>query len=154
MAVAEQSIASLLLPMNGFHLVLPQSTITEIIARPEVAPVGGAPGWMRGIFVWRAEQVPLISFEEICGLQTAETREDSRIAVLYALEKMSGLVFYALEMVSIPRPLSLTLESMIEREGDDDCQVIARHVFANDLSAVIPDLPCIENMIREQLQKI
>ncbi len=148
----EQTINTLLLPMRGFHVVLPQALVAEITQRPQVRAMSGAPQWMLGTFDWRANRVPLLRFESLCGRGRGEGRPSPRIAILYGLEGMEGLAFYAMELYAIPHPLILR-EDMLSDDAEAGAGdgVVARHIRIGGQPAVIPDAPGIEHRIHGQV---
>lgn len=153
MELNEQIINSLLLPMNGFHIILPQSMVAEITHRPELTSAkDDSADWLQGFFLWRSEQVPLISFEGLCEMEDSRTRSSMRIAVIHALEEISSLVFYAFELRAIPHPLTLRHDSLQSaRDNAGGCNYIAANALFGGHKAVIPDLKRIERKLSEQL---
>jgi chemotaxis signal transduction protein len=146
------TLHALLLPLNGFHLILPQPTVAEIALRPgDIGSVPGTPDWLVGVFSWRAERVPLVSFEGMCGEPAAGARKSRHIAILHALDD-GDLVYYAVELKAIPHPVLLTPASLAasadEGAGHD---VIAVQTSIGGHRAVIPALDKIEQLLREQL---
>ena len=77
-------LTGLLLPLADRHLVLPNVAIAELIDFQRGEPASDAPPWYLRQVTWRDQQLPLISFEAVCG-EAAVTGERSRIVVLNAL---------------------------------------------------------------------
>lgn len=152
MASLDNAISTLLLPMDGFYSILPQATIVEVSQRPEVDLVPNSADWLSGIFNWRSERVPLLSFEKLCGRQAATREPNSRIVVLYALEGFRGLVFYALELHAIPHPAALHAD-MIAGANEEliSSEFIACNIQIGGQTGVIPDLKRIEYAIQAEL---
>lgn len=158
MEAAAKLINILLLPMSGMQVLLPQSSVAEVADRPEVTPVNGAAPWLQGVFRWRSEQVPLISFESMSGSRTnaaSPAGDRQRIAVLHGLEDIPGLVFYAMEIQAIPHPVSLE-RRMIEADQSEPSSsaVIASNAMIGTQKVYIPDLRRIESLIQDELQKL
>lgn len=148
-------INGLMLPLYEVQLVLPQSTVTEVMQRPRFAPVEGSAAWLLGLFEWRSRQIPAISFETLSGYPKAPAERQTRVAVIYALERLPGLAFYAVEIQAIPRPVRLGPEAVTPDEGrTHSSAVIASHVLVGSQKALIPDLAHIEGLIREQLRNM
>lgn len=141
--------------MNGFYSILPQATIVEVSQRPEVDFVPDSAHWLSGIFNWRSERVPLLSFEKLCGRQAATRETNSCIVVLYALEGLRGLVFYALDLYAIPHPAALHAD-MIADANDEliSNEFIARNIQIGGQTGVIPDLKRIEYTIQAELENL
>lgn len=139
--------------MNGFYSILPQSTIVEVTHRPEVEVLTNSARWLRGLFDWRSERVPLLSLENLCGRQAAVSDAKSCIVVLYALEGIRGLIFYALDLYAIPHPATLQ-PNMISDANEElfSSEFIARNVQIGGQTGVIPDLKRIEYKIQAELE--
>jgi chemosensory pili system protein ChpC len=151
----EQTINTLLLPLRGFHVVLPQALVAEITQRPQVRAVREAPQWMLGTFDWRATRVPLLRFESLCERGRSEGRPSTRIAILYGLEGMDGLAFYAMELHAIPHPLILREDMLSDaaQTGAGD-GVVVRDIRIGGQPAVIPDAAAIERRIHDRVMGV
>ena len=65
--ITANELATLLIPMSGEQLVLPNVTVAEIIPYIEPQAHNDKPDWYLGVFNWRNIDVPLVSFETING---------------------------------------------------------------------------------------
>ena len=75
--------------------------------------------------------------------------------VLYGVEGIPGLEFYAVEVAGIPHPVKLQAGDVIDGGvKDQDCEVVARNVMADGEPCVIPDLQRLEMMIRAQMERL
>ncbi len=149
------ALQTLLLPLDGFHLVLPQPAVAEIARRPDIRPAAGAARWLVGIFTWRAEQVPLISFELMSGEAAAAGDKSRHVAILPALGDDSSLVYYALELKGIPRPALLTPASLTPTMAAERPNgVIAADTMIAGQRVVVPALEQIERLVGEQLAAV
>ncbi|MBD3620445.1 MAG: chemotaxis protein CheW [Chromatiales bacterium] len=155
MADPLQTINSLVVPLNGQNLLLPQSAMAEVLSRQPLRPFEGPVKWLRGFAEWRGQQIPVVSLETICGRSGGEVTANSRFVVLYAVEGIPGLQFYALEVSGIPHPVKLQAGDLVEGGvKDQDCEVVARNVLADGESCVIPDLQRLEYLIRAQMERL
>ena len=151
--IADRAVNSLLLPLIGSKILLPQPTVAEIVQAPQVADIEGSDHWIKGTVNWRREQIPLISFEALCGQEVSEHGNLHRIAVLYALEGFGTLNFYSLELQAIPRPIMVkpaTLEPV--QDDANGCSAIASKVVVAGQSAIIPNLLWLEQRITENIK--
>jgi len=61
-----EKIQSLIIPLRHNNMVLPQTTIAEVISVPEVASTGSGEIWFTGNITWRNQQVPdLVAIDEV-----------------------------------------------------------------------------------------
>lgn len=155
-SLQQEKIQSLIIPLRHYNMVLPQSSVAEVISVPDVKEVTGAANWFSGHFNWREQQVPLISVEHLCGLADSDrTSRARRIAVLYGLEQYPGLEYYAVEIQAIPHPVLLGNEDLVAvDEVIDDDNIIDMHVQAIGIKSFIPNLATIENKLKDYLSNL
>ena len=101
--VAASELATLLIPVNGKQLVLPNVSVAEIIAYAEPQPQDDVPNWYLGTFPWRNIMVPLVSFEAINEEPFVSQSQDRRIAVLNGIIDSQRLPFCGIATESVPR---------------------------------------------------
>lgn len=147
-------INSLLIPLSARPMLLPQAAIAEVIKPVPVRALAGAAQWLDGVFDWRREQIPLVSLEEMCGVDVPAV-QPTRYVVLYGVEGHAGLGFYALKSYGIPRSLKISAEALLKGDGEGfDCEFASAHVLHDGQPAFIPNLGTIEAAIRAQLQRM
>ncbi len=151
---SERVLGGLLLPMQGFHVLLPQSAVAEIVQDSEVSQFVKSMDWVRGTLTWRSERLPLISLETMCGKSKTHNTQKSRIAIIYALEGIANLRFYAIELEGVPRPVTLDVHAVTYTENSrDPCDYLLANVLVTDQKGIIPDLARIERKVAERIQE-
>ncbi len=154
MDAAPRLINSLTVPLAENTLLLPQAAIAEVVRPEPLRQLEHAADWLRGVFDWRTEQIPLVSLEAMCGIPASE-EDVNRFVVLYALEQIPGLAYYAVEARGIPRSLRAEARSLQPGQvGSFECEIVQSHVMAAGEPAIIPNLAVIERSIRAQLQRL
>lgn len=154
MDAAPRLINSLTVPLAGHTLLLPQAAVAEVVRPEPLRELEKSASWLRGVFDWRTEQIPLISLELMCG-QALPAEEANRFVVLYALEQIPGLAYYGVEARGIPRSLRAEARSVLPGDaGSLECEIVQSHVMAAGEPAFIPNLAVIERSIRAQLQRL
>jgi len=141
------SIRSLLIPLTHDKLLLPNTSLAEIVVQTEVEPVEG-PEWLLGMISWRGLRVPLVSFEAIQGDTAGKMVENSQIIVLNTLSNNSDLSFFAILAQGIPHLINAN-QSIVTAIGQDAGEEngVLQHVLVEAEPAIIPDLDKIESMI-------
>lgn len=149
-----QQITALVLPLIAQNLLLPQKVMAEIIPSESVQAYPNAPDWLRGFFIWRGVNVPVVSFESLCNRE-GDTRSSivQKFAVLHSVEQQQSVPFYALEIRGIPHPGQYASENLVKGGvKDKDCDVVAMNVIANGQQAIIADLGVLESNISRALK--
>ena len=139
-------LTGLLLPLADRHLVLPNVAIAELIDYQRGEPASDAPPWYLRQVTWRDRQIPLISFEAVCG-EAGVTGERSRIVVLNALGGRPTLKFIALVIQGIPR--SYKLDSELSYVDVPLCPLELAAVQVGEQVAKVPDLMGLEALLVE-----
>jgi chemosensory pili system protein ChpC len=138
------NLACLLLPLNGFNLLLPTVSVAEMV--PYEMPFRGekGPQWYLGEFYWRNIAIPLISYEIINGEQDPGVSTRARVAILNCTGQHDELPFLGIVTQGIPRLAQVENEHIIETSKDIGHQYDLMKVQIAAEDATIPDLPGIE----------
>lgn len=140
-----REIRCVLVPAGGLRLLLPNTTVAEVITQPAHEPVPGAPGWLLGRFAWRGWRVPLVSFARLAGAAEGDAELTVRVAVLKALGGHPKMPFIAVLTQGFPRLTTLNAELIIPtHDGNELPPGVRAQVLVRDDVAVIPDLEGIE----------
>ncbi|HEY3700199.1 MAG TPA: chemotaxis protein CheW [Spongiibacteraceae bacterium] len=144
-------IATLLIPVGGKQLVLPNVNVAEIIPYSEPTPEEDVPTWYLGCFTWRGTRVPLISFEAINDEPFASRAINRRIAILNNVIGDAALPFCAILTEGLPRLMRLLPDEVAE---DADAIIgpaeLAR-VLVNGERASIPNVIYIQHQLLKLL---
>ncbi|MEK7992119.1 MAG: chemotaxis protein CheW [Thiotrichaceae bacterium] len=149
------NVRSLLIPIGDKQLLLPSAVIAEIApySEPEVFAEESN---LLGIVEWRQQIVPVLSVKQIFQLSDAAITLRQRLVILYGLESVSILPFYAFVASGVPRTITATEEmlstaSNLQMTGLS-CELEIK--FSDDESGIawIPDLTFLENTLRKSPQ--
>ena len=141
-----------LLPLSEMQLVLPNTSIAEIISLLPIEPIKKSAGWLLGMANWRGIQIPIISFEQANGVAAIEHSKKTRIAVLNSLGSDDNLSFYGVITQGIPKLLSLDKTSISTiKKPSSTLPIAVQQVEINGVAAVIPDQDQIEKLLKKQL---
>jgi chemosensory pili system protein ChpC len=144
-------VYSLLVPFGGGKLILPRVAVAEVTGFLRPKAVRGAPDWLMGLISWHSQDIPLVSFEGLCGRKVPERANRTRIAVVHAIAEQIAPPLFALMTQGYPylvrvNPAVLTVES--ENEFGADAPILMRVRMANE-RPFIPDIEAIESRLLE-----
>lgn len=146
-----QEVASLLVPLQGRMLLVPNVTVAEIVPVSQVTPIQDAPDWYLGNCVWREQTIPLLSFEVLNGEMKPNVGSRSRFAVLNTTGLNESLGFIAIVTQGIPRLARVNEEEITEREDADNKPYELMHVSWAGEEAVIPNVAAMEQKFLDYL---
>lgn len=141
-------IRGVMLPVTGGRVLVPGSTMAEVITYAHPAPVEHAPPWLLGRLAWRGWGVPVLAFSVLAGVTDGEATENTRVAILKALTGHARLPYFGVLCQGFPR-LTLISESFL---APDDAAgaapaAVRECVRVHDEPAWIPDLAEVEDRI-------
>lgn len=148
-APAVNQIATLLIPVNGKHLVLPNVNVAEIIPYRDPVPSSyeDVPTWYLGRFAWRSTEVPLISFEAINDEPFASRSRNRRIAILNNVTGDPTLPFCGLVTEGLPRLMRLMAEEIAEDPDVAPGPAELVRVLVNGERASVPNVGFIQTQL-------
>jgi len=150
MAQAESIVRTQIIPLTGMNLVLPNTSIAEVINYSAPSTVKGVPDWYLGMVSWRGINIPIVSFEKANEVKAARKSKSTRIAVLNGVSGNDKLSFYGIVVQGIPRLASID-ESSIQEIGKPTTKLplaLSQTTIADE-DAVIPDQIKIEKLLKE-----
>ncbi|WP_290651107.1 chemotaxis protein CheW [Aquisalimonas sp.] len=143
----DDSMRSLLLPLEDSNLLLPETIVAEVVdyTTPKGSRDAEQPHWLLGLVPWRGQHLPCVALEALNGLPVADAGSRARTVVLKAVGGRAGMPYVAVRTRSIPRLVNVhrrALEPVEEAEGQGP--VVRQAVLAEGEPALIPDLDYIE----------
>ncbi|MBE8718962.1 chemotaxis protein CheW [Cellvibrio polysaccharolyticus] len=142
-----QEVASLLIPLAGLSLLLPNVTVAEIVPLPDMVPVEQVPDWYLGDCLWREQRIPVVSFERLNQAALPQVQRTARLAVLNATGVHEELPFIAVLTSGLPRLARVTEEELSVRDGVAAKTFDLLNVSWAGESAVIPDITAMEHIL-------
>lgn len=140
-------IASLLVPVNGKLLVLPNVTVAEIIHYQPPIPEDDVPTWYLGRITWRTVSVPVVSFEAINDEPFVSESRSRRIAILNNVTGDPRLPFCAIVTEGAPRLMRVMADEVAEDADAITGPAEAARVLVAGERASIPDVAFIEQQV-------
>jgi chemosensory pili system protein ChpC len=146
-----QSLYSLLIPLDRMRLMVPRDCVVEVIGWDAArhARADGEGSWQVGEVDWEGRRVPVVSFERLCGLETALPVQRARVVLLRCLNGQHPSGYYGVVTRGFPQLVRVNpavLAAADERSWPDDAPVLCElHMVGQ--SPVIPDLDQVERVL-------
>ncbi|HET7931146.1 MAG TPA: chemotaxis protein CheW [Rhodanobacteraceae bacterium] len=150
-----REIRGVMLPVTGGRVLVPNTTMAEVISYAKPEPVHGAPSWLLGRLTWRGWGLPVLAFSSLLGVAGGgEATENARVAILKALSGHPRLPYFGVLSQGFPRLTLISEANMRPDEGADAEALpagVREQVIVHDEAAWIPDLAAVESMLVEAL---
>ncbi len=140
------------MPIQGGQILLPSAVIAEVTYYiPPEQVQDSPPDWFLGIIPWRHQQVPLLSLERIFSLpdEMAPTTAKLRTVVLYGLDSVAQLPFYAFIANEIPRTINITENNLTVSKMEVKPGLMFTVNLTKEEVAWVPDMTYLENLLRK-----
>ena len=150
MTTENQEVYSLMIPTVRGNILLPSSNVAEIVPFSNVELFkqnSEAPNWFLGHLLWRGQAIPLISIDVIRGESDPQANKRSRVAVAHTLRLNRELPYIAIVVQGIPRLSHVRPDNIKYVETEALSEAVKMHVTVENISASIPDLDHLEDMI-------
>jgi len=146
-------VQGLFIPQRQVPLLLPSAAVIEILGYRElIRDREDAPSWLLGRFEWRHLMLPLVSMEQLLGVEREERRRGrKRIIVIHVFDEELEHPFIGVDATGMPRLVNVSEESLrVEAVGDwpDDWPVLYK-VRVQETEALVPDLDRLGRLARE-----
>lgn len=145
-----EDIYCLLIPLEKERLVVPRSTVAEVIRY--AAPVGAddEDSWYRGKVTWNNVDIPVVSIERLSGMAAPMPVGKTRIVVFEPVSSKAAMP-YGVLAEGFPQMLRVSREVMeLDRsyEAPEGSAIICRVQMLQE-QALIPDLELIEQSLSQ-----
>jgi len=138
-------VASLLIPMVGRPMLLPNVSVAEIVPWVEPEKQDNSPEWFLGQVRWREIQIPLVSLELMNDTDVDEAYSGHRIAVLNGVGGTKN-DFYAVSVQGLPRLIRVYGQEVSGEEKLSEPSY-DMNVLVSGERAMIPDLDYVETQL-------
>lgn len=145
-------IRGVLLPLHESQLLLPNASVSEVVALEELRTLPDMPSWFLGIQIWRGQEIPVISFEELVEVPSVEPSQRSRVAVCNTLGGNPKRPFIGVLLTAMPRLVRVTEEVVAPQGNEQDLgATVKSQVVINGENAWIPDMNSVEWVVQEAM---
>jgi len=139
--MADNEIRSILAPLTDGFVLLPNSTIGEILEFTPPEPFKQGPKWLLGEIAWCGWQVPVVSYEQLINEKTrTKITSKCRIVIVKTLGESTQVNYIGLLIQGLPRLKKITPTNLVEEKTDDLPSAVFSEVDVDDLQVYIPDL--------------
>jgi chemosensory pili system protein ChpC len=152
----QDEVDSLFVQLNSDSLLLPMSSVAEVIQQVDCESQVDAPAWLLGWVEWRKQRVPLISLDVLTGGDRQGVSEVSLALVMNTLHhsqnSTTDVPFYAIQIQNFPHLVRISEDDQLqELPGTTKIPYITMKVGLDERVALIPDLEILENYLSKNL---
>ena len=110
------------------------------------------PKWFLGIQIWRGQEIPVVSFEELVEVPAIEPGTRSRVAVCNTLGGNPRRPFIGILLTSMPHLVRVTQDIVAPQTNEQELgEAVKSQVLINGENAWIPDMNAVEWVVQEAI---
>ncbi|MDH3786996.1 MAG: chemotaxis protein CheW [Xanthomonadales bacterium] len=138
----------MLIPVESGTLLLPTSTMAEVIDYAEPAPMDSSPGWLLGQVEWESRQVPVFSFcDLINGTDIDKVAPKSKIMILKSLSDSARMPYLGLLLNDLPKPVAIKESNLVQTGDEKKSLGVYSRITVDEQDAIIPDLDRLTHLV-------
>jgi chemosensory pili system protein ChpC len=138
----------MVIPTDRDTLVLPTSTVAEVVDYHDPLAIEASPPWLLGQIEWENRQVPVFSFSALInGDEVGAIPARARIMILKSLSDSVRVPYLGLLLADLPHPVSLRAEDVVEVGDDKKSLGVFSRVALDEGDAIIPDLDRLAHLV-------
>lgn len=151
MATIADELYSLVVPLESDRLIVPRSCVAEIVRYTLIEETEDDQHWLRGKASWNGREIPVVSFERLCGFTPPAPGGRTRIVVFHPLSVGEVSQPYGLLAEGFPQMVRVNSD-VVEADTDytppTDAPIVCQARLLQE-RALIPDLEIIEALLRD-----
>jgi len=141
-------IRCLLIPTDGETMLLPITTMAEMVDISLLQTMDDAPPWLLGQVEWESRQVPVFAFSALInGKDLEPISSRSKIMIIKSLSESARMPFLGLLLGGVPRPVEVQENALVEKGDEKKSLGVYRRVTFGEQDAIIPDLDRLTHLV-------
>jgi len=150
--MAEQTtdfIPCMLIPLKEHYLLLPNSTVAEVIPMPRLSPPISKPNYWVGECSWHSTTLPVIDLESLVAGNNSEVDDANKLCVLHGINDEAQIGVYSLPCYGVPQLIHLNESALKLALDSEDSDFLHYQITIGNKIAYIPNLDAIESIISQ-----
>jgi chemosensory pili system protein ChpC len=141
-------IPCMLLPLQQHYLLLPNTTIAEVIPMPRISLAEDKPSYYLGQYQWKLHQLAILDLENLVENAEGHNDEANKLCIIHSINPDNKLQAYALPCHGAPQLIHLN-ETALKLVDDDakPSEFLHCRTHIGNKIAYIPNLDKLEELV-------
>ena len=137
--MSDQEMRCLILPATGCRMLLPETSMEEIISVQAPEPIKDAPPWIVGALRWQHWHLPVASWAQLMERAESEPVDNAMAAVVKALGGPNRMPYFGILCQQPPVMVTVTADQIEPVDSGSRLGLLAT-VSIDGNQLLIPDL--------------
>ncbi|MDC9725299.1 MAG: chemotaxis protein CheW [Gammaproteobacteria bacterium] len=142
-------VPCMLIPLQQHYLLLPNSTIAEVIPMPRLSSANDKPNYWVGECNWHEKRLPVIDLESLVENEDYDMVDAHKLCVLHGINNNVDVNTYALPCYGIPQLIHLNESALKLAQDSETSDFLHYKIQIGKKEAYIPNLDKIEETLSQ-----
>lgn len=141
-------IPCMLIPLHQHYLLLPNTTIAEVIPMPRITLAEDKPSYFIGQYPWKSHRLAILDLENLVENEDGHSEQANKLCIIYSINQETKLQAYALPCHGAPQLIHLNetaLKLVDNRDATSEFLHCRTHI--GNKIAYIPNLDRLEELV-------
>lgn len=148
---APQFVHCMLIPLNRHYLLLPNSSISEVIPLTGVSEEQADVSWLSFID-WQQQRLPVVHLEDLLSDGMDTESADTKMCIINGINPDADISAYAIPCTGSPQLITLNQAALHLTHDDNNSPFLHCQIKISNKVALIPNLDQLEDAIRAQMR--
>ncbi|GAB4304678.1 MAG: hypothetical protein Kow0083_15320 [Methylophaga sp.] len=146
-----QFVHCMLIPLQQHYLLLPNSSIAEVIPLTGVIQEQSEQAPWLAFIHWQQRRLPLVHLENLLTDESAPLSAANKLCIVNGINPDADIEFYAIPCSGSPQLITLNQAALHITQEEKNSPYLYCQIKISNKIALIPNLDQIETSIRQQL---
>lgn len=152
MSTSSSYVHCMLIPLQQHYVLLPNSTIAEVIPKKFLRNTSAMPDYWYGDFEWNATQVSVIDIESLIEVREFNRDNISKFCIINAINPATQIKHYAIPCCGSPQLITLNESALQQTHDTPTSDYLHCQIKIGSKVAYIPNLDQLEQLINTHQQ--
>lgn len=145
-----QFIHCMLIPLQRHYLLLPNSSIAEVIPRTGVIQEQAGDSTWLSFIDWQQQRLPLVYLENLLTDGSEPQSAGNKLCIVNGINPDADIDYFAIPCSGSPQLITLNQAALHLTHDDNNSPYLHCQIKISNKVALIPNLDQIEASIRDQ----
>lgn len=145
-----QFVHCMLIPLNRRYLLLPNSSIAEVIPKTGVSEEQTSSQPWLGFINWQQQRLPVVHLENLLSDGTDAQSTTNKLCILHGINDEADIKSYAIPCSGSPQLITLNQAALHLTHDDNSSPFLHCQIKISNKVALIPNLDQLEQAIRAE----
>jgi len=146
-AQTAQFVHCMLIPLSQHYLLLPNSSISEVIPKTGISAETDSQSWLDFI-EWQQQRIPVVHLEQLLKDEPTPLSSTNKLCIINGINSDAGISSYAIPCTGSPQLITLNQAALRLTHDDNNSPYLHCQIKISNKVALIPNLDALEQAIK------